>query len=151
MLAARHLRPDRHFKPVVRSALLSLVMIGVVCPFALAGEPVQLDSVAVRAYNIPAGPLGATLSSFAVDANIALSFQPSLAEGLTSPALIGNYSTQEAVNRLLAGSGLDMVLRSDGSSATRWARSGRARSRRMNSWNWATCSTRCGCSSPRTK
>jgi iron complex outermembrane receptor protein len=115
MLAARHLRPDRHFKPVVRSALLSLVLIGVVCPFALAGVPVQLDSVAVRAYNIPAGPLGATLSSFAVDAGIALSFEPALAEGLNSPALNGKYSTREAVNRLLAGSGLDMVLLSDGS------------------------------------
>lgn len=115
MLAARLLRPDRQFKPVVRSALLSLVLIGAVCPFALAVVPVQLDAVAVRAYNIPAGPLGATLSSFAVGAGIALSFQPSLTEGLTSPALIGSFSTQEAVNRLLEGSGLDMVLRSDGS------------------------------------
>src|SRR5690349_18405984 len=115
MLAARLLRPDRQFKPVVRSAVLSLVLIGAVCPFALAVVPVQLDSVAVRAYNIPAGPLGATLSSFAVDAGIALSFQPSLTEGLTSAALIGNFSTREAANRLLEGSGLDMVLRSDGS------------------------------------
>jgi iron complex outermembrane receptor protein len=115
MLAARHLRPDHQFKPVIRSALLSLVLIGAVCPFALAVVPAQLDSVAVRAYNIPSGSLGATLSSFAVDAGIALSFQPSLTEGLTSPALIGNYSTQEALTRLLEGSGLDMVWRSDGS------------------------------------
>jgi iron complex outermembrane receptor protein len=55
MPAARLLRPDRQFKPVIRSALLSLVLIGVVCPFALAVVPVQLDSVAVRAYDIPPG------------------------------------------------------------------------------------------------
>ena len=115
MPAARLLRPDRQFKPVIRSALLSLVLIGVVCPFALAVVPVQLDSVAVRAYDIASGPLGATLSSVAVEAGIALSFQPSLTEGLTSPALIGHFTAQEAVTRLLDGSGLDMVLLSDGS------------------------------------
>ena len=115
MPAARLLRPDRQFKPVIRSALLSLVLIGVVCPFALAVVPVQLDSVAVRAYDIPSGPLGATLSSVAVEAGIALSFQPSLTEGLTSPALIGHFTAQDAVTRLLDGSGLDMVLHSDGS------------------------------------
>ncbi|MDQ0653504.1 TonB-dependent receptor [Pseudomonas cedrina] len=114
MLAARRLRPDHHFTSAIRSALLSLALIGAACPLASAAGPVQLDSVAIRAYNIPAGPLGATLSSFAVGAGIALSFQPSLTEGLSSPALTGNYTTQEAVNRLLAGSGLDMVLRSDG-------------------------------------
>jgi len=115
MPAARLLRPDRPFKPAIRSALLSLVLIAVACPLAIAGEPAQLDTLALRAYDIPAGPLGATLSSFAVDAGIALSFQPALTDGLSSPALIGRYSTQEAVNRLLAGSGLDMVRRSDGS------------------------------------
>ncbi|WP_434597432.1 TonB-dependent receptor [Pseudomonas sp. R4-83] len=115
MPAARLLRPDRPFNPAIRSALLSLVLIAVACPLALAGEPAQLDTLALRAYDIPAGPLGATLSSFAVDAGIALSFQPALTDGLSSPALIGRYSTQEAVNRLLAGSGLDMVRRSDGS------------------------------------
>ncbi len=115
MPAARLLRPDRPFKPAIRSALLSLVLIAVACPLAIAGEPAQLDTLALRVYDIPAGPLGATLSSFAVDADIALSFQPALTDGLSSPALIGRYSTQEAVNRLLAGSGLDMVRRSDGS------------------------------------
>ncbi|WP_332763452.1 TonB-dependent receptor [Pseudomonas koreensis] len=115
MPAARLLRPDCPLKPAIRSALLSLVLIVVACPLAVAGEPAQLDTFALRAYAIPAGPLGATLSSFAVDAGIALSFQPALTDGLSSPALIGRYSTQEAVNRLLAGSGLDMVRRSDGS------------------------------------
>lgn len=115
MPAARLLRPDRPFKPAIRSALLSLVLIAVACPLVIAGEPAQLDTLALRAYDIPAGPLGATLSSFAVDADIALSFQPALTDGLSSPALSGRYSTQEAVNRLLAGSGLDMVRRSDGS------------------------------------
>lgn len=96
---------------VFRSALLSLALAGA----ALADVPAQWDSVTVRTYHIDPGPLGATLSSFAVDAGIALSFLPALTEGLTSPGLSGRYSPQEAVTRLLAGSGLDMVQRSDGS------------------------------------
>lgn len=96
---------------VIRSALLSLALAGA----ALADVPAQWDSVTVRTYHIDSGPLGATLSSFAVDAGIALSFLPALTEGLTSPGLSGRYSPQEAVTRLLAGSGLDMVQRSDGS------------------------------------
>lgn len=115
MLVARPLRPARPFKPMVRGVLLSLLLAGAVCPQAMAGTPAQLDSVALRAYHIAPGPLGATLSSFAVDADVALSFQPSITEGLVSPELRGTYSTQEAVTRLLEGSGLEMVLRSDGS------------------------------------
>ncbi|WP_460123954.1 TonB-dependent siderophore receptor [Pseudomonas sp. S2_C03] len=101
--------------PVICRALLSLTLISAACPSAMAAAPTQLDSVVVHAYNIAPGPLGATLSSFAVDAGIALSFEPSLTEGLISPGLTGSCSTREAVTRLLAGSGLDMVLRSDGS------------------------------------
>jgi iron complex outermembrane receptor protein len=96
---------------VIRSALLSLALAST----ALAAVPAQLDTVAVRAYHIAPGPLGATLSGFAVDAGIALSFLPALTEGLTTPGLSGTYSTQEAATRLLAGSGLEMVPRSDGS------------------------------------
>lgn len=93
---------------VIRSALLSLALTS-------AAMAAQLDAVTLHTYHITPGPLGATLSSFAVDAGIALSFLPALTEGLTSPGLSGSYSTEEAVTRLLAGSGLEMVLREDGS------------------------------------
>ncbi|PMW95522.1 TonB-dependent siderophore receptor [Pseudomonas sp. FW215-R2] len=115
MLVARPLPPDRLLlKPVLRSVLLSVVLGLAGGTFALAAGPAQLDAVTVRAYNIAPGPLGVTLSSFAVDAGIALSFQPSITEGLVSPGLSGSYSVQEAVTRLLEGSGLEMVARSDG-------------------------------------
>ncbi|MHC8327463.1 TonB-dependent siderophore receptor [Pseudomonas sp. LB1P83] len=115
MLVARPLRPDRPLKPMICSVLLSLALAAAACPLALAAVPAQQDASVVRAYTIAPGPLGATLSSFAVDADIALSFQPSITEGLISPGLSGTYSTQDAITRLLAGSGLEMVLRDDGS------------------------------------
>ncbi|MBV4476794.1 TonB-dependent receptor [Pseudomonas botevensis] len=114
MLVVRPLCPDRPLKPVVRRVLLSVAVSLAVGSFAVAAVPVQLDSVSVRGYQIPPGPLGVTISSFALSAGIALSFQPSITEGLVSPGLSGSYSTQEAVTRLLAGSGLEMVARSDG-------------------------------------
>ncbi|MVV46819.1 TonB-dependent receptor [Pseudomonas sp. PB120] len=98
----------------IRSALLSLALAGAACQVASAAVPAQLDSSVTRTFNIPPGPLGATLSGFAVDIGIALSFQPAMTEGLMSPGLSGTYSTQEAISRLLAGSGLEMVRRSDG-------------------------------------
>ncbi len=114
MLVARPLFADRLLKPVMRSVLLGVVLGLGSSALAKAAGPAQLDAVTVRAYNIAPGPLGVTLSSFAVDAGIALSFQPSITEGLVSPGLSGSYSVQEAVSRLLEGSGLEMVARSDG-------------------------------------
>jgi len=115
MLVERILRPARPLKPVVRSALLSLVLLASCCSLAKAGAPALLDNVVVRAYEIPPGPLGATLSNFAVDAGIALSFKPALTDGLTSPGLVASCTSQEAVARLLGQSNLVMQLRDDGS------------------------------------
>ncbi|KAB0495049.1 TonB-dependent receptor [Pseudomonas vancouverensis] len=115
MLVARPLRSDRSLKLAIRSALLSLALTAATSPVALAAVPAQLDATATRSYNIAPGPLGTILSKFAVEAGIALSFQPSLTDGLTSAGLSGSYTTQEAASKLLAGSGLDMVARGDGS------------------------------------
>lgn len=115
MLVERILRPARPLKPVVRSALLCLVLLASCCSLAKADAPALLDNVVVRAYDIPPGPLGATLSNFAVDAGIALSFQPVLTEGLNSPGLVASCTSQEAAKRLLGESNLVMLLRADGS------------------------------------
>ncbi|MFW0755179.1 TonB-dependent siderophore receptor [Pseudomonas sp. H11T01] len=115
MSVVRPLRSDRSLKLAIRSAMLSLALTAATSPNSWAAAPAQLDAVATRTYDIAAGPLGQTLASFAIDSGIALSFQPALTEGLTSPGLSGTYSTQQATAHLLAGSGLEMVGRSDGS------------------------------------
>ncbi|SEE56596.1 TonB-dependent receptor [Pseudomonas kilonensis] len=115
MLVARPLRPDRPSKPVMRSVLLSLALNTLIGSFALAAVPVQLEAIAPRTYDIAPGPLGAALSSFALAAGIALSFQPSITEGLVSPGLSGTYTAAQALTRLLADSGVEMVARDDGS------------------------------------
>ena len=115
MLVARPLRPDRLSKPVIRSVLLSLALNTLIGSFALAAVPAQLEAIAPRTYDIAPGPLGPALSSFALAAGIALSFQPSITEGLVSPGLSGTYTAAQALTRLLADSGVEMVARDDGS------------------------------------
>lgn len=80
-----------------------------------------LEDRAVKAYSLPVGPLGRTLASFAAEAGIALSFDSALTDGKTSPALAGSYTVREALARLLAGSGLELAPRSDGSHTLRKA------------------------------
>ncbi|WP_330212620.1 TonB-dependent siderophore receptor [Pseudomonas sp. Z18(2022)] len=62
-------------------------------------------NVAAHAYDIPAGPLGATLNRFAQQAGVAIVFQSHNLEGLNGPGLKGTYSVDAGFDRLLQGSG----------------------------------------------
>jgi outer membrane receptor for ferric coprogen and ferric-rhodotorulic acid len=106
---------ERRFHAALRHALMAFALAGLAAPPVLAAEPSPLDAAVSRAYDIPAGPLGRTLASFAVGNGIALSFDPALTQGRSSPAVSGRYTAREAIERLLAGSGLQLVARSDGS------------------------------------
>ena len=95
-------------------ALFGLLISGA-CTQAWAAQPQALTSSQVRSYQIPAGNLGQTLSRFAAESHIALSFDPSLTDGQQSPGLSGSYSPLEALTRLLSGTGLDLQQRADAS------------------------------------
>ena len=107
---------ERRLNHAIRIALMSMALVSVSAfiPVAHAASE-TLDALAARPYNLASGPLGRTLSSFAAQAGIALSFDPALTEGLLSPALSGTYSAREGMRRLLSGSGLELVQRTDGS------------------------------------
>lgn len=98
----------------VQFALLSLAAPATT--FAAALDAPTVHSVhSVHSVQIAAGPLGRNLSALAVEAGIALSFDPALTAGLNSPAVSGQLTAREALARLLAGSGLEIIGRSDGS------------------------------------
>lgn len=85
---------------------------------ALAAVPFHApaaDTTAVSAAPLPAGPLGRSLSSFASQRGIALSFDPAIVAGLQAPALPAGTDTDRGFATLLAGSGLQLVARTDGS------------------------------------
>lgn len=115
--------PTPGARPRFRRTVLSTVLLAALSGSAAWSVPAcaagSLDSASHKTYNIPAGPLGKTLSNFALDTGIALSFEPALTEGLNSPGVSGSLAPREAVARLLAGSGLEIVVRTDGTYTLR--------------------------------
>lgn len=63
----------------------------------------------VRQYDIPAGPLDSSLTNFAKEAGVTVSFIAELVEGKRSPALQGTFETNKALHQLLLGSALEAV------------------------------------------
>jgi iron complex outermembrane receptor protein len=118
LLPAAH-RPAHRLKPAAHAALAACLALAAALPPAAAqtANSAGLDAVAPRAYDIPAGPLGQSLAGLAVQAGIALSFDHGLTEQRTAPRLAGTYLAREAFARLLAGSGLEVVPRGDGSNS----------------------------------
>jgi iron complex outermembrane receptor protein len=115
----RHATP-RKLSRAIQAALLSLTLTATFITDASAAES-ALNSPATRSYQMPAGPLGRSLVNVAAGAGIALSFDPALTEGRSSPALTGNYTVREALHRLLTGSELELVAKPDGSYTLRKA------------------------------
>ncbi|CAK7258103.1 MULTISPECIES: TonB-dependent siderophore receptor [unclassified Shinella] len=59
-----------------------------------------------QSYAIPAGPLAGALAAFGRQSGTQIAYEASIARGKTSPGLSGTASREEAIARLLAGTGL---------------------------------------------
>ena len=105
----------RQLALAIHLALLALPAVAV----AQSAPPQAVE--AVRQYNLPAGALSTSLSRFAGQAGIALSVNASLTDGKRAPALSGSFTPAQALQRLLAGSGLEAVARAPGSYLLRVA------------------------------
>ncbi|MEG1769884.1 MAG: secretin and TonB N-terminal domain-containing protein, partial [Comamonas sp.] len=104
-------KPSLRFQP---SALAIAVLLAT---SALPGAFAQTSSSAApvqRAYAIEPGPLDEALLRLSTAAGMGLSFEPSLVDGLRSPGLRGSYGNEEALRRVLQGSGLEAQQRGDG-------------------------------------
>ncbi|CAM3364468.1 TonB-dependent siderophore receptor [Pseudomonas floridensis] len=67
------------------------------------------ESAGRRAYEVPAGSLGAALTRFAGLAGVNLSVDPALVNGRNSAGLSGDFAVEEGFARLLQGSGLQLM------------------------------------------
>ncbi|MCV2217160.1 TonB-dependent siderophore receptor [Thauera sp. Sel9] len=78
---------------------------------SLPGVAMAQESAAVapHRFDIPAGPLDQALSRFGRQSGMQIVVDGSLTAGLRSPGLSGNHSAPQALNRLLAGTGLQAV------------------------------------------
>jgi iron complex outermembrane receptor protein len=100
----------------VASAVLVLAPV-VVAPYAQAAEPTA--SNATKSYSIPAGPLAGVLNQFAGESGIFLSADGSLTSGGRSAGVQGTFTVQQALNKILAGTGLEAVAQPNGSYVLR--------------------------------
>ena len=71
-----------------------------------AAPAAQTAADALRRYDIPPGPLSATLTRFLGESGLLLAGPTELAQGKTSPAVRGDYTAAGALRALLAGTGL---------------------------------------------
>lgn len=114
MSFARPVSSERRLPRAVRIALFSMTLAAGHAHHAAIAAAADAPAAAAQTYQLPAGPLGRTLSGVAAGAGISLSFDPALTEGLTSPALHGSYTPRAALEHLLSGTNLALVVRTDG-------------------------------------
>ncbi|WP_077530008.1 TonB-dependent siderophore receptor [Vreelandella utahensis] len=101
--------PD-HCRPSLLASVLRVSLLGI--SLSLVSTPLQLAQAQQQAetqkhYTIPAGPLNQSLSRFASQAGITLSFEPDLVKGKQAPSLTGNYSVEQGLKTLLVGTGIN--------------------------------------------
>ncbi|WP_147432346.1 TonB-dependent siderophore receptor [Pararobbsia silviterrae] len=88
------------------SAAVILAVTALGAPSARAQTAASPAPAQTAAFSIPAQPLGSALNTLAREANLQLLVEPSLVAGKTAPAVNGRMTTAEALDRVLAGSGL---------------------------------------------
>lgn len=93
------------------------VILSITAPQPSQAQTVDVDARQINKlqhYQIKAGTLDAVLNSFALAANIDLSISSALTQGKISPGLEGQYSIEEGLQKILAGTGLQVTSRLEG-------------------------------------
>lgn len=86
--------------------LLGTLSLGLAAP-ATARAAATHGALSARHFDIPAEPLGAALEDFARQADVTLLFSSTLVGGLETPGVQGNLTVNQALGRLLGGTGLN--------------------------------------------
>jgi iron complex outermembrane receptor protein len=73
---------------------------------ALVQPAAAQQSATSISYSVPAGPLGTAISRFGDRSNLQVLYPADLVRGKTSPGVSGTLTPAEALNQLLAGTGL---------------------------------------------
>ena len=73
---------------------------------AQAAQPTPVGAQQTLSFNLPAQPLDAALASYGIATGIQVLYGASVTQGLTSTAISGTYTREQALARLLSGTGL---------------------------------------------
>lgn len=105
------------------TAALLLALGGAALPQPSAAQPASAQSAAeaARDYDLPTGPLAATLNRIAREAGLALTVDAQLVEGRNAAPVRGRLSAPQALRQALSGSGLDLLATTGGGYTLRAA------------------------------
>ena len=107
------MRPARFTRaPLALAAAVTVALATGFAPQALA----QSANAAPAPINLPAMPLGQALNELARQANLQMTFPAALVAGKSAPAVSGPLTAKQALDRLLANSGLEAAV--EGSAVT---------------------------------
>ncbi len=90
-------------------ALASALAIGALAPNAVFAQSTSASASVEASYsfNVPSQSLGNALNELARQADLQLLVRRELVAGKQAPAVAGNLTSRQALDRLLAGSGLE--------------------------------------------
>ena len=97
------------YRPLSFILCLSLLVSVTASAGAAPPKSDPKDAQTIIRFNIPAGPLHAALAAFETVTGVTIAVSPSLAatvQALQSPGVAGAYAIEEALEHLLAGTGL---------------------------------------------
>ncbi|WLD96308.1 TonB-dependent siderophore receptor [Agrobacterium leguminum] len=86
-------------------ALLASTAVSLTAAVGARPAVAQQASAAIN-YSVPAGSLGTAISRFGDRSNLQILYPANLVRGKTSPGVSGNLTREDALGRLLAGTGL---------------------------------------------
>lgn len=97
-------RRTRRYGAAVPTLCLALMAGGLTLGAGTA--PVALAQEGLVALDIPAGPLATSLNRLATEMGLQIGFDSDLVRGLDAPGLSGQYTPRQALDALLAGTGI---------------------------------------------
>lgn len=90
----------------LRSLIATLMMTAIVTGVVTIHDRAWAQSVAQSSFDIPAGPLNRALMAYGRQAGLQVTYLASVAAGKTSPGLSGPATREQAIARILQGTGL---------------------------------------------
>lgn len=96
---------DRSEKLIMACRYLRLAMLLMFTALIVVGGA-QAQQAEQQDFNIPGGSLASALNRLADETDLQLIYDTALAQGLRTPGVSGTYTPEQALQRLLAGTGL---------------------------------------------
>ncbi|MDX5410680.1 MAG: TonB-dependent receptor [Thauera sp.] len=105
--------PKKRRTPLTLSLAAAALTLSALCAPAVHAQGAGSSSAPTRTIQLPAQPLGQALNELARQADVQLSFPADRVAGVTAPAVHGQMTVRQALDRLLAGTGLVASVEGD--------------------------------------